>query len=414
MRLRAIALAVVGVCLLIGTAGAQNQPSQEFLDEYRKGEDAYRLGNYAEATTHFEAAKALDPKLPGPWRFLGAVALAEKRYADCVAATREAIKLNPTAKTVGDTRAIHDECRAALGKPAYKDAYQPATGAVSVTTDQVGAQVTIGGLSYGATPVLKAVAVGTVDVTVKKAGYLDATRTIDVLPELVTDVDFVLEVDPNVGRDLGLGNGELTTGWVKIVTPVVGITVEVDGKSVEMDDEGRYVVEAGPHVVTVTAEGREPYSKNVRVAKGQLVSVKADLRSQGEVTSTRKRGRILVSAGVGLAVVGGVLGILGINATDTARDYWTIETNRPPFSMLPEGESDDIAPVHTREDIDALVSRGKTLGIVSNVVLVASAVAIGVGAYFLVKGRPAGDKVEVKATMVPVDHGAAAMAEVRW
>jgi len=412
MRVGSLALGLVGVCLLIATASAQ--PSQQYLDAYNKGVDEYRLGNYAEAVKHLEAAKAIDKSLPGAWRFLGVVAQAEGRWADCVASTREAIRLNPTSSNAPETRKVHDECRAAWGKPAYPELLQPNTGAVSVTTDQVGAAVSIGGIAYGSTPMIKPIAAGTVEIVVTKNGYLPGTQTIEILPEIVNDVDFTLVVDPDVGTDLGLGTDEITHGWVKVVTSVVGVVVEVDGKVVEMDDQGRYIVEAGRHQVTVTADGRERYSKNVRISKGQLLSVKAELRSQDDVTSTRKRGRVLVGAGLGLAVVGAVVGILAIDATDTARDYWTIEVKRPNFSMVPESESAAIAPIHTRAEIADLVDRGKALSIVSTVALGAAAATICVGAYYLVKGRPRGDKAEVRAAVVPLQGGATALAEVRW
>lgn len=64
MRMRSL-LVLWLVVWAVGTAWAQ-APSQAFLDEFQKGTDAYRLGKYDEARTHLEAAKKLDPKLPGP------------------------------------------------------------------------------------------------------------------------------------------------------------------------------------------------------------------------------------------------------------------------------------------------------------------------------------------------------------
>lgn len=417
MRPRLPALAVVGVCLLAATASAQNAPSPEFTAEYQKGTDAYRTGNYDEAIVHLEAAKKLDPTLPGPWRFLGVVFHDQGNWKDCIDSTREALRLNPTSSQAADTRTVHDECRASAGRAQFTGTFvQASDGAISVTTDQVGAAVEINGISYGSTPVIKTIPAGPVEVKVSKSGYLPATMKLDVLAQIVNDADFILQVDPTIGSDLGLGgHEELTTGWVKIVTTVVGVVVEVDGKPATMDDQGRYVVDAGDHYITVTADGRETYSKKVRVSKGQLISVKAELRSQGDVSATRKKGRVLVYTGVGLAIVGAAFGMLSLDATDTARDYWTIEVKRPTFTVdFTEADSDAVAPIHTRAEIDDLASRGKTLGIVSTAMIGASVVAIGVGAYFLVKGRPRGDKAEIEAALVPLEHGAAALAEVRW
>jgi hypothetical protein len=396
-----------------GVAQAQ-QPSQAFTEEFQKGTDAYRLGKFDEARTHLEAAKKIDPKLPGPWRFLAAVAQAEEKYAECVESAREAIRLNPTSSSIAETRALHDGCRKSLAKPGYDGTYEVGQGALSVTTDQVGAAVEIGGLKYGSTPLApRAFSVGEIDVSVEKPGYLKATRKIYVLPEVVTDVDFVLEVDPNyAGGQLDIPK-EVTHGWVKVETTVPSAVITIDGKPPKVDDQGRFEVDQGQHTVEVTAPGHEPVTKKVRITKGQLVTVKADLRSQASVDSTNKLGNVFVYSGVGLVVVGAVTGMLSLKASDTARDWWVIETTRPPGI-----DTSDVEPVHTRANIEKKVDQAKRYALISNISYGAAVVAIGVGAYFLVKGRPRAEKKEKMMTIVPLvgdgGIGAAAIGEVRW
>lgn len=412
MSSRSLLVFCLVVCA-VGTVQAQ-QPSQAFTEEFQKGTDAYRLGKYDEARTHLEAAKKIDPKLPGPWRFLAAVAQAEEKWAECVESAREAIRLNPTSTSIGETRALHDGCRKARGKPGFDGPYQAGQGAIAVTTDQVGAAVEVGGLKYGSTPMPpRAFSVGEIDVSVEKPGYLKATRKIYVLPEVVTDVDFVLEVDPNyAGGQLDIPEA-VSHGWVKVETTVPSAVITIDGKPPTADDQGRFEVSQGQHTVEVTAPGHEPVTKKVRVSKGQLVTVRADLRSQAAVDSTNRTGNVFLYSGVGLVVVGAVTGMLSLRASDTARDWWVIETTRPPGIA-----TSDVEPVHTRANIEKKVEQAKRYALISNISYGAAAVAIGVGAYFLVKGRPRAEKKAKVMTVVPLvgdgGFGAAAIGEVRW
>src|SRR5690349_8541365 len=134
MRLSAAVAVGVLVCA-VSTAHAQ-QPSAEFKKEYQAGIDAYRLGKYDEATTHLEAAKKIDATLPGPWRWLAAIAQTDGRWPDCVESAREALRLNPKSTEAGATRTLHDECRAAWGKPAFSGEYDVGQGALAINTDQ--------------------------------------------------------------------------------------------------------------------------------------------------------------------------------------------------------------------------------------------------------------------------------------
>ena len=73
---------------MLGTARAQ---TPEVAREFQAGVDAFRLGKYDEARVHLEKARALDPKLPGPHRFLAAVAQAQGKSDECIAEARAAI-----------------------------------------------------------------------------------------------------------------------------------------------------------------------------------------------------------------------------------------------------------------------------------------------------------------------------------
>jgi hypothetical protein len=164
-----------------------------FTKEFQAGVDAYRLGKYDEARAHLDKAQAIEPKLPGPHRFLAAVAKAQRRWPDCIAETRRALELAPRSQEIGETRKLHADCRAGDGRPAYA-AELGESAAIAVTANVAGATVRIGGLRYGGTPVEpRLIKPGTLEVDIDKQGYKPVHLTIDALPGIVTDVAIELE-----------------------------------------------------------------------------------------------------------------------------------------------------------------------------------------------------------------------------
>ena len=69
---------------LVIASGAASAQGSKLTAEFQAGVDAYRLGKYDDAKKHLEAARDLDPKLPGPHRFLAAVAQARGKWDDCI------------------------------------------------------------------------------------------------------------------------------------------------------------------------------------------------------------------------------------------------------------------------------------------------------------------------------------------
>jgi tetratricopeptide (TPR) repeat protein len=181
---------------LSGPAGAQPVPARfahEFSQEFQAGVDAYRLGKFDEARAHLEKAQALDPKLPGPHRFLAAVAQAQHRWADCISEARRALQLNPHSAEIAETRKLHDGCRESDGRPAYRGEIGDGA-AIAVTANVAGATVRIGGLRYGGTPVApRLIKPGRLRVDVEKSGWKPAHATVEALPAIVTDIAVELE-----------------------------------------------------------------------------------------------------------------------------------------------------------------------------------------------------------------------------
>ena len=176
----------------VGSAAADTLPAS-FTREFQAGVDAYRLGKYDDARAHLEKAQGLDPRLPGPHRFLAAVAQAQHRWSDCIAEARRALQLNPHSQEINETRKLHDSCRGSDGRPAYPGDLGDGA-AISVTANVTGATVRIGGLRYGGTPVApRFIKPGVLHVELDKTGYKPARVTIEALPAVVTDIAVELE-----------------------------------------------------------------------------------------------------------------------------------------------------------------------------------------------------------------------------
>ena len=165
----------------------------ELSREFQAGVDAYRLGKYDDARVHLDKAQALDPRLPGPHRFLAAVAQAQHRWADCISETRRALQLNPRSQELSDTRKLHDDCRASDGRPAYRGELGD-NAAIAVTANVTGATVRIAGLRYGGTPVEpRLIKPGAIQLDIDKPGYKPVRVAVEALPGIVTDVAVELE-----------------------------------------------------------------------------------------------------------------------------------------------------------------------------------------------------------------------------
>lgn len=201
MRAAIIPFIVAGLAAGFVAAGpgplqAAPRVSSELASEFQAGVDAYRLGRYDDARRHLDKATALDPKLPGPHRFLAALARAQQRWTECVIEARRALQLQPRSAQAADTRKLHDGCRAALGRPGLRTQLGDGA-AIAVVTNVAGATVRIDGLGYGSTPVApRRIKPGRHELDVIKPGYRPAHRSIDALPGIVTDVEIALAQEP--------------------------------------------------------------------------------------------------------------------------------------------------------------------------------------------------------------------------
>jgi PEGA domain len=380
MKLDVASRCLIAVAM-VAVSTARAQPAADVVREFQDGTDAFRLGDYPGARAHLERAAALDASLPGPWRFLAAVDAAEHQWQPCVDHARTAIIANPASSEIVATRKLHDDCRAALDRPSFIGDYNDG-GALAISTNIAGAAITIGGLKAGASPLApRVIGLGPVEVIARKPGWRTTRVTVTVIPGVVTDAVLDLVEAPGA-LDVPIDTTPPHVGWL-VVTAPDSATITVDGAVVEPDDRGRYQLPFGEHTVDVVAPGAVRFHRRVRIDLGQVQTVVATLPLASARDRRRRIGVIALGTAVGFGAVGAVAGLWSMRTADHARDWAAIERARSP--VVPLSESGAVAPVHTRADISAESDRARHLSIVSGVSYVASAAALSIGVYLLVR-----------------------------
>jgi hypothetical protein len=257
-------------CLCLVADHSFAQPAR-LAREFQQGVDAYRLGEYVRARGHLEKARDLDPTLPGPYRFLAAVARAERRFEDCVTHAAEALRVAPASREAVDTRKLHETCRASDGRAPFAGQYGEG-GAISVIAQvdgaAVGAAVAIDGKASGSTPLApRAIPAGPHQIRVSRAGEAVVTTDITVLPGIVTDVRVVL----GAAR---VAVPVLEPGWIELPADVLAaahVKVLIDGKVV--DRAARITLASGPHLVVILRRGKKAWSRSVKLIPGEATKV---------------------------------------------------------------------------------------------------------------------------------------------
>jgi hypothetical protein len=403
MRL-ARSLAVLGV-----VAGIAHAQAPDVTREFQAGVDAFRLGKLDEAKAHLEKAKALDPTLAGPNRFLAAVAQAQGRWTDCIAAARLALALNPKSAELADTRKLHDDCRTSAGRPAYAGELGDSA-AIAVTSNVPGASVKIGGLTYGGTPLApRPITAGKLSIDVDKAGWKPVHADVDALPGIVTDVTLELEPDPDATTTSDLANRTAAPTVGFLIVPA-GDELWVDGSVRSSAAGDRYEVGPGEHVIEVRRPGRDPWRRRVHVTAGartQLAPVYVDTATR---ETQQRYGTILVASGGAIATFGFAAFLVSTSASAEAREIARVETARMPGTI-----DESIEPLRTRADFEAARSRAQRWCVISTAAYGAALGALGAGAYFLFRGAAERSDVPPPFAVAPTaGRGVIVSTELSW
>lgn len=356
---------VVSFALLLSITTARAE--DKFKREYEAGVDAYRLGKLDEARARLEKAAALNPTLPGPHRFLAAVAQAQERFEDCIAKARHAIELNPRSTEIADTRKLHDACRSSAGRAAFRDELGDGA-AIAVLTSVPGATVTISGLGYGGTPLApRRIKAGTHEVAVEKSGYRPARASVNALPGIVTDVIFELVEDPSVTANV------VPAETTASLTIRGGDSLVLDGIAVAFRPNEPITLAPGEHLVEVRRARKEPWRRRVRLDPRQQRTLIPSFETAH--AHVRTRGWLAIGAGVGFALVGGVTASLAGDAEGASRTA-------------------------------LLALTGASFGV--------TAVGLGLGIYWVIAGRPVDRDAPPPFALAPIEGGALATTGFAW
>lgn len=386
-------------------------PRGELAKEFQAGVDAFRLGKLALARTHLERARALDPKLPGPNRFLAAVAKADGRWQDCIDAARKAIQLNPRSAELADTRKVHDECRVSAGRAPYRDELGDSA-AIAVTTNVPGATVKVGGLTYGGTPLApRPITAGTLEVELDKAGWKPAHVAVEALAGIVTDVSVELEPDPSsAGTGTTLGSDvqaaqptSRTTGYLAVRGGGGPGDLAIDGDRVTLTND-KLVVAPGTHVLELRVPAHDPWRRRVRISAGQTTVVAPAPVATARREHTERIGIAVVGGSAAIAAFGFYAALRSGSASAHAREIDRLETARPPAGMYTRAEF---------EDARASAHRWSRI---STAALGTGVITLGIGAALMYFGgrEPADGLPPFAVTPPATGAGAVVTREVAW
>jgi hypothetical protein len=391
---------------------ASAQPNDDVTKVFQSGVDAYRLGKFDEARTQLEKARALDPKLPGPHRFLAAVGQAQARYADCMKDAYKALELNPRSIEAADTRKLYESCRVSAGRMAAREELGD-NAAISVTTNVPGATVKINGLVYGGTPLApRPITPGPLELEIEKVGWKPIKREVNALPGIVTDLDIELDADPNAptGDDLGIEKvAAIKVGYL-IIPPESG-AIMIDDAPVKEAGE-RIELSPGTHVLELRQDGKDPWRRRVRISAGQKTTVSPMFVETGVRAQKERTGFLVLGAGGAMLAGGFVTAMMSRDAANEARDIVRVERGRD--ASRPLSDTEGLAAVRTRIDLEDARDRHARFALISNALYAAGIVTTGVGAYFLYKGARQRRDTPPPFAIAPVQGGAVIAKELSW
>ena len=298
-------IARVAVLLALMSAPAFAQPAgktsrAEAEQFFRAGERAFKNNSFQSAAEMFERAYAT---LPLPAIAFSAAQAYRLQYALDAdpSKLKRALKLyeayvsqDPKGKRVGDAAKILAELRPRLEELERKGKVQDmpevsnATSImVTTTTDVAGAALSIDGGKPEPLHAMREIAPGRHKVVVTAPGFFPAERSKEVLQGVPNVVEIELKPRPAVVS----------------VRAADGVQVSVNGRPAGVTPLVRPIeLPPGRHLVTITQRGHRPWSREIRVRRGQAVELEPSFDRTGQRTLAYGvlgvSGALLLGAGV--------------------------------------------------------------------------------------------------------------------
>lgn len=337
--MRLLAVIVLVIVPSIATADA------EAKEAFRVGLQAFRANEFDTAARSFEEAHARDRRPETafsiaqanrlqyvrdrmPWRLVRAAQL-YREYLD-------ALPKGPRAKDASDRllelEAIVKELRQRGELTPYAP---PLRTEIVVGADVETASVTIDGAPTQLWAPVE-VAPGVREIVIVAPGFEVARRRVQITEGRFLPVDVALVAKP----------GRLA------VRGTSGAMLYVDGRALgELPEQVR--IDAGSHVVSVTARGRRTWNREIQIGRDQALTLEPRL----EPTSQRRAaGWVFVGAGA----IAATAAVTGLSAYVAHRDADRLDARRRALEATPA----DLAAYNARvEDVEARSKLGVGLGI---------------------------------------------------
>ncbi len=173
---------------------------------------------------------------------------------------------------------------------------------IMITSKTVGAQASIDGTQTATVPVVREVAPGKHKIRVTRAGYFPEELETEAVKGNLAVVPVDLRAMP---------------ARLRVEAPNDAI-VSVDGRMVGVAPiRAELELEAGRRLVTVTAAGRQAFSRELDLSRGVLESLRVHL----EPTGQRQAARYFLIGGGVIASAGVITGVLALLNNAAARVY---------------------------------------------------------------------------------------------
>ena len=300
-------LAIAAALLVAAAPAARAQPKGEAAGSraeaeqfFRAGERAFKNNSFQTAAEMFERAYAT---LPLPAIAFSAAQAYRLQYALDAdpSKLKRAVKLyeayvsqDPKGKRVGDAAQILAELRPRLDELERKGKVDDmpvksnaTTIMVTTTTDVAGAALSIDGGKPEPLHAMREIGPGRHKVVVTAPGFFPAERSKEVLQGVPNVVEIELKPRPAVVSVRAADGSQVSVnGRPAGVTPLV--------RPIELSP--------GRHLVTITRRGHRPWSREIRVKRGQAVDLDPSFDRTGQRTLAYGvlgvSGALLLGAGV--------------------------------------------------------------------------------------------------------------------
>jgi hypothetical protein len=311
---RLAAIAAVTLALLLGAAAPARADNREEAEKlFRTGEAAFTAGNYVVAAQAFEEAYA-QLSLPAiafstaqAYRLQYFVDKQPSRLKRAIDLYRLYVEQTPSGGRRDDAVASLAELEPILGRieaemqgTVQAQIITATTTQLVVTSNVEGATATIDGVS-GKVPFVREVTPGEHEITVEAEGFFPRTQKSLAVEGRLLPIEMELTEQP----------AQVT------VRSVGGARISIDGRPEGTTPlAGPLDVQAGRHFVTVSRRGRQPWAREITVARGEALALDAGLERTGQ----RKAAYVVLGAGALTGLGAGVAGLLALGADGKASD----------------------------------------------------------------------------------------------